>query len=158
LPLEVERKFLIPKAPGWLASCRSEELEQGYLAIEADDCEVRVRHSREQAVLTVKRGSGLERTEVEVKLGQEQFDALWPLTDARRVSKRRHHVPTDFGRLQVDVYRGALEGLIVAEVEFDEDERPQDFEPPDWFGEEVTGNRRYANKSLASRGAPGQER
>ena len=153
LPLEIERKFLVPRAPDWLLGCRVEEIEQGYLAIEGDEVEVRVRRRAEGTYLTVKRGSGSQRTEVEVEVSAEQFDALWPLTAGRRVRKARYYVPTEVGEIEVDVYRGLLEGLITAEIEFSPGQ-PRSFEQPDWIGEELTGRPGYANKSLATRGIP----
>ncbi|HXF00801.1 MAG TPA: CYTH domain-containing protein [Solirubrobacterales bacterium] len=154
MPLEVERKFLVPTPPDWLSSCAVEEIEQGYLAIEGDEIEVRLRRSGTDLYLTVKRGSGPERIEVEIEVGAEQFEALWPLTAGRRLSKARHHVPTDGGDIEVDVYRETLEGLITAEIEFPPGDQPQSFEPPEWLGDELTGNAAYANKSLATRGVP----
>jgi adenylate cyclase len=65
----------------------------------------------------------------------------------------RHHV-RDGDRIDVDVYRGELEGLIVAEVEFESESASREFEPPEWFGEELTGDVRYANEHLARHGIP----
>jgi adenylate cyclase len=151
LAREIERKFLVPTAPDWLAGCDVENIEQGYLAVEGDAAEVRIRRSNGSAWLTVKRGVGLERDEVEVGLDRDQSEALWPLTAGRRISKDRYRVPSVEGEIQVDVYAGALEGLVVAEVEFDEEAEPEDFDVPAWLGEEVTGDSRYANKNLAIR-------
>ncbi len=63
-------------------------------------------------------------------------------------------MPTEPGELEVDVYEGALEGLITAEMEFDSQAGAASFEPPDWIGEEVTGHPGYANSSLATLGLP----
>jgi adenylate cyclase len=63
-------------------------------------------------------------------------------------------VPHDELTIEVDVFEGPLAGIIVGEVEFDSTEASQAFEPPDWLGDEVTGDPRYANESLAVRGAP----
>ncbi len=41
--------------------------------------------------------------------------------------------------IELDVYAGALEGLLVAEVEFATEADAREFEPPEWFGDEVTG-------------------
>ena len=49
--------------------------------------EVRLRRRDGERVLTVKRGSGRTRTEEEIELEPEQFDALWPLTEGRRVRR-----------------------------------------------------------------------
>ncbi len=116
--------------------------------------EVRVRRRGKRLRLTVKQGSGQQRTEVEVELGGEQFDALWPLTEGRRIAKVRYCVPTEPGEIEVDVYGGVLQGLITAEIEFGSEAGAASFEPPDWIGEEVTGHPDYANSSLATRGLP----
>jgi CYTH domain-containing protein len=42
-------------------------------------------------------------------------------------------------RIELNVFRGNLEGLVLAEVEFPSREKSEEFESPDWFGEEVTG-------------------
>jgi CYTH domain-containing protein len=40
--------------------------------------------------------------------------------------------------------------LVVAEVEFDEEKVAKNFQPPDWLGDDVTGDPRYSNQLLAS--------
>jgi adenylate cyclase len=151
--VEIERKFLISRAPDWLDRCDSERVEQGYLAVGEDGSEVRVRRIGDRTVLTAKRGRGERRLEEEIEIDAEQFAALWPLTEGRRLQKMRHYV-TDGYRVEVDVYSDELEGLIVAEVEFDSEAASAEFEPPDWLGEELTGDVRYANEHLATYGAP----
>jgi adenylate cyclase len=150
--VEVERKFLVPDPPV-LAGTQADEIEQGYLAIGAGG-EVRVRRKGELLVLTAKRGSGLSRQEAEIALDRERFDALWPLTEGRRLHKRRHVLPHGDLKIEVDVYEGDLEGLVVAEVEFPSEEEARGFDPPSWLGEEVTGDKRYLNETLATEGAP----
>lgn len=148
---EIERKFVLAAEPEWLGSAPAEEIEQGYLAASAD-AEVRLRLIGGRPKLTVKAGSGLVRAEQEIDLSREQFDALWPLTAGRRVSKVRHR-GTIAGRIvEVDVYREAHAGLIVAEVEFATLTEGERFEPPPWLGTEVTGDERWANRSLALAG------
>ena len=56
--------------------------------------------------------------------------------------------------IELDVYTGDLEGLVVAEVEFDSEEAAEAFAPPEWFGEDVTDDVRYKNQRLARDGAP----
>ena len=154
MPTEIERKFLIADPPEWLNECRSESIEQGYLALGEHHEEVRLRRGEGPARLTVKRGHGEERLEQEVEISDEQLDALWPLTEGRRVAKQRHYVegaPT----LEVDVYSGELKGLVTAEAEFPSLKAAERFSAPDWLGRELTGDDRYANQELATRGLPG---
>ncbi len=115
---------------------------------------MRLRRLGERPLLTVKRGHGLRRTEVEIEIGARGFAELWPLTEGRRVRKTRHHIRAEAGEFDVDVYRGSLEGLITAEIEFDSEQLSQSFEPPEWIGAEVTGEAGYANKNLATHGIP----
>jgi adenylate cyclase len=150
--MEVERKFLVPEPPE-LDGTESDEIEQGYLAIGADG-EVRLRRKGEKLLLTVKRGSGISRDEAEVELEREAFERLWPLTEGRRLHKRRYVVLLGDLGIEVDVYEGDLEGLVVAEIEFSSEDQARAFEPPEWIGKEVTGDERYLNETLASRGAP----
>jgi adenylate cyclase len=152
LAMEVERKFLVGELPD-LAGTDSDEIEQGYLATGSDG-EVRVRRKGERLVLTAKRGSGLSRDEAEVDLDGASFDELWPLTEGRRLHKRRHVLPHGDLKIEIDVYEGDLDGLVVAEIEFPSEEEAKAFEPPDWLGEDVTGDQRYLNETLAVKGTP----
>jgi adenylate cyclase len=150
--VEVERKFLVPDPPD-LDGTEWDEIEQGYLAIGAEG-EVRLRRKGERLLLTAKRGSGISRDEAEVELDRNAFERLWPLTEGRRLHKRRHLIPHGGLEIEVDVYEGELEGLVVAEIEFASEDEARRFEPPEWIGEEVTGDERYLNETLATRGAP----
>lgn len=155
---EIERKFRLVEAPEWLGAQDSEPIEQGYLAIEPDGAaEVRVRRKGRHTVLTVKHGLGPTRGEVEIELAEEQFAALWPLTEGRRVAKTRYRVPHEQGVIEVDVFFGHLAGTRIAEIEFESETASEDFEPPDWLGEEVTGDPRWANGTLAVDGAPEED-
>ena len=150
--MEVERKFRLRQPPE-LTGSDSDPIEQGYLAVGAEG-EVRIRRKGDRTLLTAKRGAGLSRAEAEVEITPEQFDELWPLTEGRRLRKRRPVLPHDGLDIEVDVYEGDLEGLVVAEVEFDSEEQARAFEPPAWLGDEVTGDGRFLNESLAIDGVP----
>jgi adenylate cyclase len=150
--MEVERKFRLPRLPD-LSGSDSDPIEQGYLAVGAEG-EVRLRRKGEQTLLTAKRGAGLSRVEAEVEISPEHFEVLWPLTEGRRLRKRRHLLPHDGLGVEIDVYEGELEGLIVAEIEFDSEDQARAFDPPDWLGEDVTGDERFLNQSLAVNGSP----
>ncbi len=153
---EIERKFL---ASGGTPSGDGDvrEIEQGYLVLAAGDGtrpEVRLRrYDGTRAFLTVKgQRAGHGRLEVEIPLEAGQFDALWPLTEGRRLTKRRHRVTLPDGLVaECDDYGGVLSGLRVIEVEFPDAERARSFQPPPWFGREVSSDPAYANPVLASR-------
>jgi CYTH domain-containing protein len=154
---EIERKFLIPRIPEGLAGHPAAEIRQGYIV--ADKVrEIRLRGRGGRFSLTVKQGAGLVRSEAEIELEERQFEKLWPLTEGRRVEKSRRRIDGGGGvTIELDVFRGGLSGLCVAEVEFPSEEEAAAFSPPDWFGREVTDDERFKNKSLARHGRPGVE-
>ncbi|MCG8480021.1 MAG: CYTH domain-containing protein [Spirochaetales bacterium] len=151
--IEVERKFVCdPRHPAVLAILERSApcvIEQGYLIVAGASGEVRIRRSNGAARLTIKRGAPPAREEVEVSLDTAQYDRLWPLTAAARLEKGRYRVPFGKEVIELDVYRGVLSGLVVAEVEFESIEAARAFEAPEWFDREVTEDRRYANQTLA---------
>jgi CYTH domain-containing protein len=148
--VEIERKFLVERLPEDLPAGR--RIEQGYLAVAPDGVEVRIRRRAGACTLTVKSGPGHVRVEEEMEIDERRFEALWALTEGRRIAKTRHVVPLAGGvAAEVDVYD---DGLLVAEVEFPTEAASAAFLPPSWFGREVTGDARYANQRLALRGPP----
>jgi adenylate cyclase len=150
--VEIERKFVVARTPDPLPD--GERIEQGYLAIAPDGTEVRIRRRAGRSTLTVKSGPAHVRVEEELDIDDRRFEALWPLTEGRRVAKTRHLVPLADGlAVELDVF-DAPAGLRLAEVEFPSTEASARFDPPSWLGREVTGDARYANQTLALDGAP----
>jgi adenylate cyclase len=148
---EIERKFRVARMPTGLGDGAS--LRQAYVAIEGD-VEVRVRSDGTHHVLTVKGGAGLERDEVEMAIEPAAFADLWRLAGDRQLEKTRHRVDLDGLTAELDLYGGALAGLAVVEVEFASRQEAEAFDPPDWFGAELTGAAGWSNAALARHGAP----
>jgi CYTH domain-containing protein len=166
---EIERKFLVSRLPADLSERPGVEISQGYLSYEpSGGVEVRVRARGRDHLLTVKRGKGAVRDEVELLLTRDQFDALWPLTAGKRIRKTRYVIPlttateTAFESAgdptgtsaELDIYEEELEGLVVVEVEFPTVAAAAAFEPPAWFGREITNDERFKNRVLATLGPP----
>ena len=150
---EIERKFLLRELPATLRLARGETIKQGYLALDGDT-EVRLRTGSKPPKLTIKSGRGQVRTEVELTVEGADASALWELTEGRRLEKVRRRMRVGDVEAEVDEYGDALAGLVVVEVEFDDEQAARAFEPPSWFGREVTGEEPYANRSLACDGLP----
>jgi adenylate cyclase len=152
MAVEIERKWLVaPPLPAAVSAVSPEPIEQGYLVIAEDGSEARLRRKSGRPVLTVKSAGTLTRQETEVDLSEAQYLALWPATVGRRLTKDRYRLPQG---IDVDVYTGALSGLIVAEVEFASEADAAAFVPPAWFGSDVTADLDYKNHRLATRGRP----
>jgi adenylate cyclase len=80
------------------------------------------------------------------------FEQLWPLTEGRRLRKRRYRVPD--GALTWETDEFLDRDLVLAEVELAG--RPVDVEVPAWLqphvAREVTEDEACSNLRLASRG------
>ncbi len=152
--VERERKYVVDTPPQQVLASGGTEFRQGYLAGD-EHRSIRIRDAGVQGcTLTFKAGSGAERTELEWSIEQREFDAAWPYTADRRIAKTRHRIPAGDHVIELDVFAGSLDGLILAEVEFTSAEELEAFEPPDWFGREVTDDGRYTNAALALSGLP----
>ena len=153
-PIEIERKFLVSALPD-LGRLEAVAVRQGYLTAADDSVEARLRQSGDAFFMTLKSGEGLQRMEYEIPIDQSQFDVLWPATARRRIEKVRHVGRLEDQRIfELDVFSGRLAPLVLVEVEFPSRETALAFIPPTWFGPEVTDDKRFKNKTLATSGLP----
>jgi CYTH domain-containing protein/CHAD domain-containing protein len=147
--IERERKYLVTLP---IELSEGTPLRQGYVAIDGA-LSVRVRDAGpDGCTLTLKAGSGASRIELEWPIERARFDELWRHTKARRISKTRSADPLGDHIVEVDVFHDELSGLVIAEVEFDDDASMAVFTPPTWFGPDVTDDVRYTNASMAMNG------
>lgn len=118
----------------------------------------RLRRKGAAYYFTRKFGDGelLSRTEDEVQLTEEQFSLMWSMVGEQYLKKRRYYVPLKDQNLEmeIDVFEGILDGIIILEIEFENEEHARAFVPPVWFHREVTEDPKYSNYALAMRGCP----
>ncbi len=144
--VEIERKFLVAgdswrQQAGEGLSCR-----QGYL-VSGQGKTVRVRILGEEAFLTIKGPTaGISRSEFEYAIPSGDAAELLALCETR-VEKTRYFIPHGGLVWDLDVFGGANEGLVMAEVELESEGQP--VELPEWAGREVSGDPRYYNSYLA---------
>lgn len=146
--IEIERKFLVA-GDGWREHVvRSVPIRQGYISADARGA-VRIRRKGERGVLTIKGPSeGISRAEFEYAIPAEDADAMLDaLCHAGHVSKTRHVLDVDGLEWVVDVFEGENAGLVLAEVELEDE--AQQIALPGWLGEEVSHDERYFNAYLA---------
>jgi len=147
---EIERKFLV-RDRDIIEGRLGARIVQGYLA--AEPMTVRVRIKEAEAFLTLKSKGGIERDEyefpIDLRVARELIERH---CGGRVVRKTRYRIPNGQHTVEVDVFEGHLAGLVLAEIELDHVE--QDFEHPDWLGEDVSHDPRYANSALAVAAAP----
>lgn len=145
--IEIERKFLIQGEYKSLASSHS-HIIQGYICSQRGRT-VRVRLRDDRAFLTIKGPSldgGLSRYEFEKEISKDEGLSLLYLCEPGVIDKVRWLVPWQGHTFEVDEFAGENAGLVIAEVELQEEN--EFFERPPFLGKEVTGDRRYYNSQL----------
>lgn len=160
---EIERKFVIDpeKLPADMKG-RSKiyEIVQTYINYSP---EIRVRKINDKTYyFNVKRpkdDTGLAREEIQFRITAEDYETLRKKRVGSTIYKTRYQFYEGDTYVFVDVYTSRkLEGLVVAEVEFESAEAAAAFTPPQWFGKDVTEDSRYKNQNLARYGMPGEEK
>lgn len=155
--MEIERKFLLNDFVKQIIlsnKLQPHQLKQYYVKV--GDVEERYRRQDDLYFHTIKRrvDDGLQRDEIETECTQDDFEANKHHIVGDIIEKDRHVLPYGGYKIEIDIYRGALEGLIIGEVEFPTKEEADAFIPPDFFGIEITWDKRYKNQSLAINGLP----
>lgn len=142
---EIERKFLV-KEGDWRAA-EGVRYRQGYLN-SVKERVVRVRTIGDQGYLTVKGLTvGASRLEFEYEIPvRDAEQMLDELCERSLIEKDRYKVQHAGLVWETDEFFGENQGLVVCEVELESED--QEFERPEWLGEEVTGDPRYFNSNL----------
>lgn len=152
---EIERKFLVLDER-WRETARNHtSMRQAYIA-SMEDRSLRVRIlDGISAKLTIKIGrSAMTRDEFEYDIPLDDAEEMLGNAIGIVLDKTRHEVAHEGYVWEVDVYHGAYNGLVVAEVELDSEHQNPPL--PDWLGPEVTGDSRYSNQSLATEDLRGE--
>ncbi len=147
--MEIERKYLIKEVPRDTDLVKSVLIEQAYLCRKPV---IRVRKADDEYYMTYKGGGMMAREEYNLPLNAEAYESLKKKAEGTVIRKRRFLIPYDFeGKtytIELDRFESPNEGLWLAEVEFDSVNEAEGFLPPDWFGEEVTYDRKYHNSNM----------
>ena len=151
--MEIERKYLVTSDCYKELAVARYHIRQGYISREKTGI-VRVRITDDKAYLTIKgkpAAGHFARYEWEKEIDVQEAEELMNLCQGTVIDKTRWIVPAEtVGNLQliweVDEFHGKHEGLVVAEIELDNEE--QSFEIPDFIGDEVTHDPRYYNANM----------
>ena len=144
--IEIERKFLVV-SDEWKRLAEPVFMRQGYIC-SLPGRVVRVRIEADSAMLTMKgKSSGISRGEWEYAIPlMDAEELLRDLCEQPLIEKKRYRIAIDGLVWEVDEFLGDNAGLIVAEVELLSEE--QNVILPNWVGEEVSHDHRYANANL----------
>lgn len=148
MPQEIERKFLVKSDAYKTASFHSHHITQGYIATNSS-ATVRIRIQEDLGFITIKGKSndtGTSRYEWEKEISFEEAKELLLLCSAGVIDKIRYKIRVKDFIYEVDEFFGDNDGLVIAEIELNHEE--DEFEKPDWIGQEVTGDSKYYNAML----------
>ena len=148
--MEIERKYLVTIPPEDYRTWEAVHMEQAYLCTAPV---VRIRKENDEYFLTYKSKGLLAREEYNLPLTKEAYAHLLEKADGIIITKTRYKKPIEGTDLviELDVFSGDYEGLMLAEVEFSSIEDAEHFAPPDWFGEDVTLSGEYQNSRLSQK-------
>ena len=152
-PAAPPRRLLLTGLPAEVAGAATEEVEQGWLPEAVGGGRVVVVRGAggDQAA---RAGAG-RRGGALVALARGELEALWPLTEGRRVARRSHR-PVALPGWRLDEYLDRR--LVLAVAEGSDEGGPEPFVPP-WLEplvvRDVTDERGYADEVLARRAPKG---
>ena len=128
------------------------DIVQSYIAqsgIELSGIAQRDIEQGEEYIFCYKGKGRLSREEYNLPLTKEAYESLLGKIEGRVIRKSRYEIPCGKYTVELDVFQGELEGLCYAEVEFSSLEEAKNFQPLDWFSEELTEERGYSNAELS---------
>lgn len=146
--MEIERKFLVNGEEFKHLAYDHKHIRQGYIC-SGHGRTVRVRSTGDAAYITIKGPSdakGMSRYEFEKEITPDEANHLFALCEPGVIDKTRYYVENGNHIVEVDVFHGDNEGLVMAEIELKSEDEA--FEKPHFIGKEVTGDRRFYNSHL----------
>lgn len=160
--IEIERKFLVNNDSYKQLANNHFTITQGYISKDPDrTVRVRIKTSPDgagKAFLTIKSKPnelGFSRFEWENEIDVNDAQMLINLCLPGVIEKTRwlipatstnNHITSSPLIWEVDEFHGRLEGLVIAELELENEQ--QTFDKPSFVGEEVTGNPQYYNANM----------
>ena len=143
---EIERKYLVVD-DAWRSRAVGTVFRQGYLST-VKERTVRVRVAGDRGYLTIKGITvGAVRSEFEYEIPRADADQMLDeLCEQPLIEKTRYEIEAGELTWEIDEFAGVNEGLIVAEVELEDE--AQGIALPDWVGMEVSHDPRYFNANL----------
>lgn len=147
--IEIERKYLVKSNQFLNEYYTKNSICQGYIC-SAPERTVRVRTKGNKGYLTIKGINAVDsisRFEWEKEIPLNEAQALLLLCEKGTIKKTRYDIKAGEHIIEVDVFEGENEGLVLAEIELENENAA--IKKPDWLGDEVTHDIRYYNAYLS---------
>lgn len=161
---EIERKYSVKYIPKNLKVESIVYIKQAFIyrdkltLIRVRDIKEKYPTENQKYIYTLKTKGDIEynndyniakKYEIENEIPKEEFEKLIKKPISNIIEKTRITIPIENNlKVEIDVYCDYLEGLLTAEVEFQNEEQANNFQKPDWLGEEL-GYKKLSNRKLA---------
>lgn len=163
LKQEIERKYGVSYLPKDLKITDILDIEQAFIYKDLKTV-VRIRkiqnrkESNVKYIYTVKTKGDIQYKkdsdvakiyEIESYIQEEEYNELIKNKISNIIKKTRIIIPIDNNlNVEMDVYYEYLEELITAEIEFEDENKANNFKKPKWLGEEI-GYKEFSNRKLS---------
>ena len=131
--IELEKTYLAKEIPQGLKDCNSKEIIDIYIPKSNAHPKIRIRKNGDKYEMTkkesVNEGDSARQEEQTIILTETEFNELSKL-EGKRVHKTRYYYNHNNRIAEIDVFQGALKGLIVVDFEFKTMEEKDSFEIP----------------------------
>ena len=151
--LEIEKTYLVKNIPKNLSLYKSEKIKQGYISSTPSPLRIRQKGHKFELTkkLPIKENDYSMAEEINIPLTEFEFDRLWPTVE-KYLEKTRYYIPLENNLVaELNLFEGNLKGLAFVEVEFESEVKMASFNPPLWFGKDVTQEDFAANCFLAGK-------
>lgn len=149
---EFEITYLVKDLPLEVLESESKSIKQGFFSQEPNSLRIRQNGSKYELTkkTPVNENDYSKFIESTIILSKEEFDQLWPQVKISS-EKTRHYYDYNGYTIEVDVFQKEMKGLILAEVEFSNEDEYKSFTKPTWFSKDLTQERWVAGHNLAGK-------
>jgi adenylate cyclase len=152
--IELEKTYLAKELPIGLGDCEHKEIIDIYLPKESEHPVLRLRKNGDRYEMTkkepVKGNDSSKQLEQTIVLKKDEFEALQKVP-GKRVAKERYLYPYQGVMAEIDVFKEDLQGLVIVDVEFEEEAKKDTFQIPDFCLLDVTQEKFLAGGMLCGK-------
>ena len=151
--IEREKTYLLKEVPAGLSACKKRVVLSLYIPADDPHPKLRIRKNGDSFEMTKKAPVDDNPSiceEQTIKLSEQEFKILNALP-GKRMDKIRVYYPYEGKLLEIDVYTGALAGLVTVDAEFDDDKTLAQFKMPLFCLADVTCAEWMAGGMLAGK-------
>jgi CYTH domain-containing protein len=149
----IRRKFILLARPENISEIKGIEYEQGYIVSDPAR-DLRLRRQGRKYFLSCREKVNFPTSYKEIPVTKNLFEELWPFTQGRRISFKRHTFFIKDLKLEMDSFCGEYAPLEIAKIFFPTAAHSKVFEKPAFLGEEVTRREEYETLHMSLHGAP----